>query len=221
MITVEMLIGYSSFWHKIIPFESNYLKYNCGDSALSSEVASVDSSEWDLIAETAFLLATGEYSAEMASEVAGEKISGLRRDGNSDISENGLEIARLLSGLILDQVSTFFALSEVVWRPYIPGLGALLPSEADAYSGATVIEIKNVDRAFRSRDLRQVLIYCAALSSSGIDVNSFLLANPRKDLYIRSNLNSACQRMSGRPWMEVRSEIESLLLSMNYWLAGE
>ena len=101
------------------------------------------------------------------------------------------------------------------WQPAVAWYGGLLASEADAVSGTAVVEIKNVDRLFQPKDVRQVLLYATALNGSGAHIDSFCLLNPRKGIRLKASLQSACHRMSGRSWISIRGEIEDFLVSLN------
>lgn len=221
MLTVESLAGFRPFWRKIVPFESNFIKYKLRDADISRDLISVDSSEWDVVAEYAFHLASRIYTTAESERLALAKVAGLRGGSGGFISEEGRTASEALSQLITSDIERFYSLSDVEWKPSVPGFGALSPSEADAISGSTLIEIKNVDRFFHAPDLRQILLYCSALNAIGRSVDSFFLVNSRKSVYIRAKLQHACRRMSGRSWLDVRSEIEGFLLTANSWFADE
>lgn len=226
MLTVESLTGYKPFWQKIIPFESNYLKYKLRGMEILDDSYQVDPTEWDIAAEYAFLLATRQYSDSDSLVLAREKILGLRRKAGEDVAEvhlspRGQTASEVLGPHIRGEVEQLFDLAGLRWQPKVAGYGALLASEADAISDSCVIEIKNVDRLFQPKDVRQVLLYATALNGSGEFVNSFCLINPRKGISLKADLQTACLRMSGQPWISVRAEIEQFLVSLNSWFVND
>lgn len=226
MLSVESLIRYGAFWQKCIPFESNYLKFKQRDSSPVERFESIESSGWDLVAEYAFMTASRLLSQSEALAAASNKIENLRKkagelDASCSISPADRILAEALAEQIRYDFELYFELDSVSWLPVVPGFGGLLPSEADALSGSCLIEVKNVDRAFHVRDVRQVLLYATALNGCGVPIDSFYLVNSRKGFKLKTSLHNACRAMGGRSWISVRSEIEDLLISLNSWFVRE
>ncbi len=103
---------------------------------------------------------------------------------------------------------------NVIVRPHIQGCGIIDESEADIISDRTIIEIKTVDRQFRSIDIRQAITYAALNSiNSKYTIDDLCLCNPRSGLYYIGNVEDVCHEISGISSVELFNEIISIISS--------
>ncbi|GAA1844664.1 hypothetical protein [Brevibacterium marinum] len=208
--TVEKIASMPMFWRTLTPFESAFI----GQQQIGSvdEESGGPSEGWDLISETAFMLATETLPDDQAFAVAKEKIARLDNVKNSPISSANRRVVYQLRDAILSSIESFDQETRK-WMPVVPGFAALRASEADLLCGDLLVEFKCVSRNFSPRDVRQVLLYSAILAETGKDVSSFAILNPRMGCSIRAKLQDASLQLSGRPWVDTRLEILSSIES--------
>lgn len=95
-----------------------------------------------------------------------------------------------------------------VARPLFRGCGYIGTSEGDVLNGSCLFEVKTVDRAFRSIDIRQLITYCALnYLSRQYEISSIGLFNPRRGLYFEYLINDASREISGRPAQDLFDSI--------------
>ena len=68
---------------------------------------------------------------------------------------------RVLADRLIRFVGQRTGTSGPIFKPRFSGQGAIEPCEGDVQAGDSLIEVKSVDRGYRSIDLRQSLIYAA------------------------------------------------------------
>jgi hypothetical protein len=118
------------------------------------------------------------------------------------------EIARRLEGF-------FFRGSRAVRpRPIFSGCGFVDRSEGDIVRGATLFEVKTVERPFRGNDVRQLITYCAlnALAPKCL-VNKIGVYNPRRGVYFELDLDTVTREISGKMSGELFEEIYQAIAS--------
>lgn len=213
MFTVEQLASKPSIWRTITPFEKSFLR-SVRKGPEENATADRALENWDLVSESSFYMATRQFSEGDALEHALSKVSGLKGSHSLPLSEKEVDVAREL-GIHIEEFVYRDPAAEIDWMPRVPGLGGLAPSEADVIVDQKLIEIKNVNRRFSPRDLRQILLYSAALTISGRDISEVCLANFRRIRFFNVELHSLAVQVSGRSWIELRAEIEWLLLELS------
>lgn len=98
------------------------------------------------------------------------------------------------------------------FRPLFSGCGFVDDSEADIMVGDTLFEVKSVDRAFRSIDVKQVLTYAALnWSSRQYTLSRVGLVNPRRGVGFECSLADLCSDISGLQEVEFLERIAALL----------
>lgn len=122
-------------------------------------------------------------------------------------NSNGLEEAYKLA----ERLSIFFdslSPTHIYGSPAFSGCGLVERCFGDVICDSTLFEIKAGDRGFRSADFRQLLCYCALnYASKTYEISEVCLLNPRSGLYVRTELERLCRRLSGRTSMEVLADI--------------
>ncbi|WOI57140.1 hypothetical protein [Palleronia sp. LCG004] len=104
--------------------------------------------------------------------------------------------------------------ATVVLRPTFSGCGYVDACEGDVVYGATLYEIKAVDRSFRSADIRQLITYCALNhASQDFDLRYIGIFNPRRGVSFDMSIDRVCREISGRSQQELLSEIVSCVSS--------
>jgi hypothetical protein len=108
---------------------------------------------------------------------------------------------------IADRLNRVFDSSHLtVLRPAFPGCGYVDASEGDVIFGSTLYEIKTVDRAVRSSDIRQTITYAALNAASAADrfeIRRVGLFNPRRGQLCNIEIEHVCSEISGRPAQEL------------------
>ena len=84
------------------------------------------------------------------------------------------------------------------FSPCIPGANAISQCEADLSIGETLVEIKTVSRTFRSRDLKQLLVYLALDWIRGAKWKKGCLLNPRLAKWADFEVDPLIKILSGR-----------------------
>lgn len=210
--TVEQLVQASSIWHSLLPFERSVLRrIGANESPLDSP--SRDSSDWDLISETAFYSLSRDCSISTAHELALEKLSMLKGGTTKPLHQTGLSEAEALSNSMASWVQVMDPAS-VVWEPLVPGLGSMQEAKADLFLDTTLVEIKNVNRPFAPRDLRQAILYAVCFTQSGMDVDSITLLNARHGRTFHSHLQDASLQLCGESWVFLSDHISDMLQQM-------
>jgi hypothetical protein len=127
----------------------------------------------------------------------------------SDESEEVSEILRRLGGCFPRARGQF-----LIARPLFSGCGFIDASEGDVIREKTIFEVKTVDRAFRSVDVRQLITYAALnYAAPRYVVESVGLFNPRRGIVCELDLESVSEEISGRPAGELLSTIVSSISS--------
>lgn len=93
-------------------------------------------------------------------------------------------------------------------KPKFSGCGIIDSCEGDVYFEGELFEIKAGDRNVRSVDLRQLLVYSALnYAEQKRQIQRIGLFNPRVGTHFSSTLDEFCAEISGRPTIELLSEI--------------
>jgi hypothetical protein len=118
-----------------------------------------------------------------------------------DLKSKWSEEERAETRVLAQRLTRFFDdhTRRLVLRPVFCGCGFIDASEADLIYGETIFEIKTVERAFRSQDVRQVITYAAL--NTALEQYKFKkagLLNPRHGVYYEEDLEYICAQISGR-----------------------
>ena len=195
MITAgQFTTAHSSFWEQCFPALEGYVRLvNSGayDRYFEELPWNIESGRSSLLSELAFCLAkSGEVdsaSAQRDAEIEARKrlnqLPGvtLSDDPTSEIeTSTAVELANRI--LIILRVLRRQG-GDLIFDPEFPGCGILRKSYGDILIGDTLIEIKSVDRGFRSTDFRQLMTYVLQDTSAGRSrISRICLANPRKGI---------------------------------------
>jgi hypothetical protein len=99
-------------------------------------------------------------------------------------------------------------------KPKFSGCGIIDSCEGDVYFDGHLFEIKAGDRNVRSVDLRQLLVYSALnYADQKRQIQRIGLFNPRVGTHFSSTLDEICSEISGRPKIELLSEIVQIFSS--------
>lgn len=182
----------------------------------------------DVVSEYAFYLAKRSFehqveldtlkrSLEARSDALSKALLSIRlsnkfTDIPDDLSEQQYEEGGLLAKNILSFILSFTP-GVVKFTPRVPGYGIVGECWADISVDNILFEIKTVKRSFRSKDLKQLLLYLALASVAGQEDWLFAgLYNPRDGRYTKFGIDSLVGYLSGgRPSKEAfRSLLDSL-----------
>ena len=165
--------------------------------------------------------ATSELSEEsyewLCISKARQMLLGLERTDSSDLADpnddemdDAREQLRRLKHFFRD-VSRG---QSVEMKPSFSGCGIIDSCEGDVYFEGELFEVKAGDRSVRSVDLRQLLVYSALnYAERKRDIISIGLFNPRVGTHFSSNLDEFCSEVSGRPTVELLSQIIQIFSS--------
>lgn len=106
---------------------------------------------------------------------------------------------------IFKNLYNYFSLrGDLIIRPIFNGCGYLDKSEGDIISKLCLFEVKTVNRAFRSTDIRQLVTYCALNHlSCQYEIQNIGIFNPRRGVYFELPVEMICYEISGRSSQEL------------------
>lgn len=115
------------------------------------------------------------------------------------------------AGELARRLAAFFWLRnrrDMEFHPKFAGCGIIDDCFGDVLAGTELYEVKNVERGFRSVDLRQLLIYCAlAYANQAPQVRSVCLVNARQGTFFLGDLEEVARGVSGNSATELMSQI--------------
>jgi hypothetical protein len=210
---------FSTFWRETMPnLESLVRTLNLGgyDRVFRPLGSSELSHRRDLISETGFRLfglcypsAPAEHFVTEAALRASEYL-----DFHHRLPLNNLEQAEVIEiNRRLTQYTEGIP-GGLEFMPHLAGHGMIGECYADLVVGETLVEVKYVDRSFRSTDFRQLLCYCGLRHfMGGGDYVYAALFNPLRGTAILIEVEELVVQASGR----LPSE---LYLDMSYVLSS-
>ena len=208
----QFSFNFSNFWRTSLPnLEAVLRALNLGCERIQRPlVPQTDPQRRDLISETGFRLAASKwrggrieasdvsaaYESAVSFLVAEAELAGAGSYPplNADEQSEVLEICRRIGEFIRHRSPRL-----VRFFPEFPGMGLLGRCYGDMVIDSTVVEVKYVDRAFRSTDLKQAITYAALGSTSdktGFD--NIISYNPLRGTYIESEFYDLIFGASGR-----------------------
>ncbi|WP_435641123.1 hypothetical protein [Micavibrio aeruginosavorus] len=210
---IEFIREHTSFWRTISPLSEDFVRHinihvlDRAHSALNEKSAT---SRRALINEVSFRIfcrsaqekksidSTLESDLKNITEETVKYISGLRdKAPNFDQSLNVDEVQEIKK--ISEKLFSFFKDKDsLILRPEFSGCGKLDTCYGDVITGDTLYEIKSGGRAFRSLDLRQLILYLSLNRLSGkYEINNLALYNPRQGFHFKINNNEFSMQFSG------------------------
>lgn len=117
---------------------------------------------------------------------------------------------------LYDQIERFFGYKNdhLIIRPRFKGCGFIDESEGDIIYNNTLLEIKTVERGFRSSDIRQLVTYSALeFFSKNKRFDKIGLLNPRRGVYCIYDISFVCSEISGLPGTSLLDLIGNIVSS--------
>jgi hypothetical protein len=214
---------FSGFWNATLPnLETVVRTLNLApERAQPPLVSRINASRRDIVSETAFrsccLAPKGNIdsaSATQAFQEASTLLSTKEQPNIPRLDDVELKEVEGISFRIRQFVSWVEMPQrlEADYEPLFSGIGALETCKGDIRVGEELIEIKCVDRGYRSVDFRQVLIY-SALEYLKVK-NTFArltLYNPLRGTYVSLTPDEITNSAGGKTKSEFFSELSYLL----------
>jgi hypothetical protein len=149
------------------------------------------------------------FEASLGSILRSRRVTDIPEALNDVESNEGILLARNTRSF-LNTLND----GTIVFGPTLPGYGIIASCAADVSIGKSLFEIKTVKRTFRSKDLKQLILYLALQSVTGQRKWEFAgLYNPRLGVYCRFNIDGMIGTLSGnRPPQEVFRDLLELLV---------
>lgn len=219
--------SYSSFWAETLPMATSYIRHrNQNLTQFDFELQESSGENRGVVNELAF-----RFFAE--SQRRGTSIDNLepetvRRATDSTVdfigrfreysrvtvpapSEIGVIEAKKLAVRLGDFVC-FRNPTNVNVAPVFPGCGWVDECAGDIFLDRVLYEVKSGGEPFRSRDLRQVLIYAALNAQSrAFSIMGVGLVNPRRGVFFEETLDELSIALSGRPATDLLTNIISYI----------
>jgi hypothetical protein len=234
----EFATGFTGFWAECLPLLSPQViaEFNLKGTPLPKGrrdlvkplASSSDSSNNDVIAETAFGLFAASVKKEMdvltlardqalikgIGDSAIARIGGLRGYGRTKRyfantpTDQAVELARRLEKFFASRAEE----RPITIQPRFKGCGILDSCYGDILASTTLYESKMVDRNMRSADLRQLLIYCSLnYRSLQYAIERVTVLNVRRAIVYEFSIEYLAQRASGKTAPELFHEITNFL----------
>ena len=220
MITASTFVHkHNSFWHTYFPALDNYVRlvnsgaytrlYTQYDGHVSPERSYI-------VSETAFCLAyQNDFSEKGIIEsfnTAKKRLSGLSGVPRAieELSMQEINTAQKWAHQLQTMSSLKRERPKKLYNPEFPGCGLLCKSTADILiDDNTLIEVKCVDRSFRSTDFRQLITYTFQAMESGVFINSLVVLNPRKGIFFEENLSQFVLDTSASDILELQGRFRA------------
>ncbi len=223
----DLIERYPSFWQPLLPFadvflrqinlqlHETFLKPIDGETEASRR-AFVNELSFELCARRfpdlvpatdvrPFVIETSKAVFERVSRYEGPKIG------------HALSAVEIKEAVVLARRLGFFlkaiiSATPVLFHERLPGVELIGDVFPDIIADDTLVEVKNGERAFRSIDLRQTLLYATVASAqSARKIANLCLVNPRQGIFFRATAESLCRAVSGRSAVDLFSEVTFLL----------
>ena len=215
--------SYQSFWNGLIPMATRYvrrrnLQLDRFETPLESELAE----NRGVINELAYRLYSeglaqgkrvrdlGQDVVERATVAALDFIQRFREYSRAPVewpSASAIVEARSLA-IRMELFVSAMTPRNIEVAPVFTGCGWLDECAGDLLLDDVLCELKAGGNRFRSRDLRQVLIYAALNSQSRqYSVRAVCLVNPRLGVFLQEELERLCYEVAGASASEVLGEI--------------
>lgn len=216
--------NFSGFWRSALPnLESVLRAMNLGYERLQRPLQpESEPHRRDLISEVGFRLAAAPapFSPSKLDDAFGQASAFLRgeTDGATTAEYSPLtaveeEEVQRVSSRIAEMASSLGSQTRTYF-PEFRGLGMLEKCRGDIKVGRTIVEVKYVDRAFRSTDLKQAIVYAtlANIPSRG-EINEIVVYNPLRGTFVISSLFDLIFSASGRSTEDFEFEFANVLSS--------
>jgi hypothetical protein len=210
--------SFTSFWKSALPnLESVVRTLNYApEREMLPLKAETDALRRDIVSETGFRLfgltsAEAAQPSQLLAQAHSQALYYLRRE-KSDLtkeeSSEAIELARRLSSY----AGSTGGLSQ--FMPSFAGHGMMTACYGDLVIGKRLVEIKYVDRTYRSTDLRQLLCYCGLrYFETGATFSEVSVFNPLRGTSINLGLEELIDSASGRSSAAFFSELSYVLSS--------
>lgn len=197
MITAtQFSSSHNSFWSNCFPALENYVRLiNSGGYEREFLVLDwkVDAHRSSLVSEAAFCLSkSATISTTEAFREAELRLSQLPGIDKNFHAESELESrsAEQLSSRLKAMLSMVIGRqTPFEFEPNFKGLGILGHAVGDFRTLDHIVEVKSVDRGFRSSDFRQILTYFLMdFCENNTPINLMSIVNPRRGIYFSQSV---------------------------------
>jgi hypothetical protein len=218
MLTAERFASrYGSYWSAVFPRLEHFVRLtNLGPKRLAPALEITFAPERQaLVSETAFMLWVGSQGAlaadiEKAFHAARRRLKELvpEQQTADDLSDSERLIARKMAQRLSEYVSSDLELSEIEIEPHLPGCGTVSSGVPDVVAVdtsrgrrlRTVLEVKAVDRTYRSADFRQLATYAVLLFAARHYIpDLFALVNPLRGTAVEIGVGAFFEDSAGEP----------------------
>ena len=218
--------GFSSFWRGALPnLESVARALNSGWTRVDKPVASLNQpNRRDVISETGFKL----FGASLGQKVSSDSVLVAFADAVESLKLSPAGGERSIGPLTQSEVDevTVVAIrlrsfcaenldrSSLIFEPRFPGHGIIGECKGDICDDNNLVEIKYVDRQFRSIDYRQCLVYAALrYFSKNSTFSNMILFNPYLGTLTKVTVEELVQGASGNAFVDFAADLSYLLTS--------
>lgn len=223
--------GFQSFWKSVMPMATDYIRReNLRLTRFLEPMAETSTANRGVTNELAFRLFAesralsvpidGLTSASIRKAIttAVDFIRRFREYSRGPLDapskqavEEAIELAQRLEYFVVGRRPTTLTV-----QPTFPGCGWVDECSGDLLLDRTLCEVKASQDRFRSRDLRQVLIYAALNQLAGrYAVTDLCLVNPRLGVFLLEDLGDLCLEVAGAGPVDILNEIVAFISEPN------
>lgn len=211
MISAEGFARQNGVWHRSTPTLENYMRWvnknlypiPGGGPVASSSAPSRNS----LISEAAYLSVFRDAPAAIGE--ARSLVTRLPRGEEAFAVLVPSELSEV--ALIRDNLEAFIRVTkghhEPEFQPYFEGCGVVEPAHGDILIGDELIEVKAVQRPFRSLDVRQLLTYAALAYAGDRAIRRLTLLNPRRSWRFSVVSDELALDIGAASWVELMKDL--------------
>lgn len=222
----QFALNFTGFWRSSLPnLEAVLRVLNLGpEREHKPYVPSSNPQRRDLISEVGFRLAaqtsqTGRVSGSDVTLAYEKAVAFLVDEADLGGKANFpplSELERDESVHLCERIREFLRYRRhrpIEFFPSFAGVGMLARCHGDILVGETIVEVKYVDRSFRSTDLKQAITYAMLARIAGTKIDGMIVFNPLRGTYVEMSLFELVFGASGQSVEEFEFEFIQALSS--------
>lgn len=223
MITVKDFERSNTAWKRRTPALEQFTRWaNAKRRFYTSAVTSVPGLDRsDFIAEIGFSLSSASDllngdNFRLAVVDAQKRLANLPGHGDMTtplIEEEKKQVLQIASN-IQDYIRKY-GRDAPQFRPKLSGCGVIIAAEADLVIGSRIVEVKSVNRNFRSSDFRQLITYVVLAYSQGIIFDKMVLLNPKMGFFFETSLEELAVSVGANSGIELVTNLQD---DISNWL---
>lgn len=212
--STQFASSHHSFWSDCFPALENYVRViNSGgyDRVFNELAWPVAPNRSALVSEVAFCLSRNPSTllvdAFAEAKVRLANLPGVPVD-NLDLDADESKAAKDLSQRIITMAKSIAGRTSLIeYDPLFSGCGVLNHSRGDIRTADLLVEVKSVDRTFRSTDFRQLITYVFQDRATGAStIQRIAILNARRGILFQAQLSDFFSDTSGSNFTDIQNK---------------